>query len=98
MVLLGGGVVLGAAGVVTYAMARSDLADADAAPDYQHHADLVDSAHSKRTIAAVLGVAGIGLAGAAVVRYVLVRRSSARATVGVAPAAGGGLVTWGGRF
>jgi len=98
VVLLGGGVVLGVAGVATYASARSDLDAAGDAPDYQRHADLVDRAHGKRTIAVVLGVAGAGLAGAAIVRYVLVRRSSARATVGVASAPGGGLVTWEGRF
>ncbi len=98
-VLLGGGVLLGLAGVVTYASARSDLDDADAASNYQSHADLVDSAHSKRTIAAVLGAVGVGLVGAGVTRYVLVRRESASATVGVAPApGGGGLVTWSGRF
>jgi tetratricopeptide (TPR) repeat protein len=98
VVLLGGGVVLGAVGGATYASARADLDDAGAAPDYQRHADLVDRAHGKRTIAAVLGVAGIGLASAAVVRYVLVRRSSAHATVGVASTPGGGLVTWEGQF
>jgi tetratricopeptide (TPR) repeat protein len=97
-VLLGGGVVLGAAGIVTYTLARSDLDDAERAPDYQTHADLVDSAHGKRTIAAVLGVAGLGLTGAAVTRYLMVRRAGAQSTVGVAPAQGGGLVTWSGQF
>lgn len=98
-VLLGSGVVLGAIAVVTYASARSDLDAAEAAPDAGTHYELVDRAHDKRTIAAVLGVAGIGLAGAAVTRYVLVRRrAGARATVGVAPATGGGLVTWSARF
>jgi tetratricopeptide (TPR) repeat protein len=97
-VLLGGGVVLGIAGVVTYTSARSDLDDADAASDYQAHAELVDSAHGKRTFAAVLGVVGVGLAGAGVTRYVLVRRASASASVGLAPAGSGGLVTWSGRF
>jgi tetratricopeptide (TPR) repeat protein len=97
-VLLGGGVVLGGVATATYVAARADIADAEDAPDYQTHADLVDSAHSKRAFAAVLGVAGAGLVGAAAVRYVLVRRADAHATIGVAPAAGGGLVTWSGRF
>ncbi len=98
-VLLGGGVVIGAIAVVTYASARSDLEAAESAPDAPTHDELVDRARDKRTIAAVLGVAGIGLAGAAVTRYVLVRRrAGARPAVGVAPARGGGLVTWSGRF
>lgn len=97
-VLLGGGVVLGAAGIVTYTLALSDIEDAERASDYQAQADLVDSAHSKRTIAAVLGVAGLGLTGAAVTRYLMVRRAGTQSTVGLAPAQGGGLVTWSGRF
>ena len=97
-VLLGGGVLLGLAGVVTYASARSDVDAAEDATNYQSHADLVDSARSKRTIAAVLGAVGVGLVGAGVTRYVLVRRAGGSATVGVAPAPGGGLVTWSGRF
>jgi tetratricopeptide (TPR) repeat protein len=96
--LLGSGVLVGAAGIATYVSARADLADADAALDHQHHADLVDSAHNKRTYAVVLGAVGAGLATAAVVRYALVRRATARTTVGAAPAPGGGLVTWSGRF
>ena len=96
--LLGGGVVLGAAGIVTYLAARSNLDDAEDATDYQAHDDLVDRAHSKRLIAAVLGAAGVGLATAGVTRYVLRRRAGARSTVGAAPARGGGLVTWSGRF
>jgi tetratricopeptide (TPR) repeat protein len=97
-VLLGGGVVLGAAGIATYLSARSDLEDAEDATDYQAHTDLVDRAHGKRLIAAVLGAAGVGLAAAGVTRYVLQRRAGARSTVGVAPAPSGGLVTWSGRF
>jgi tetratricopeptide (TPR) repeat protein len=97
--LLGGGVVLGAIAVATYASARSDLDAAEAAPDVQTHDELAGRARDKRTIAAVLGVAGVGLAGAAVTRYVLVRRAGAPAAVGVTPApGGGGLVTWRVRF
>ena len=97
-VLLGGGGVLGLVAVLTYASARSDLDEAEAASDYQAHVDLVDGAHSKRTIAAVLGAVALGATGAAVTRYVLVRRAAGSTTVGVAPARGGGLVTWSGRF
>ena len=96
--LLGSGVLVGAASLATYASARADLSDADAAPDHQHYTDLVDSAHRKQTYAVVIGAVGAGLAVAAVVRYALVRRASARVTVGAAPAPGGGLVTWSGRF
>jgi len=96
--LLGGGVVLGGIGIVTYVSARSDISKSEDAPDYQAHEDLIDRAHGKRTIAAVLGVAGVGLTGAAVARYVLLRRAETNGTVGIAPARGGGLVTWSGRF
>ncbi len=97
--LLGGGIVLGAIAVATYASARSDLDAAEAAPDAATHDELADRAGDKRTIAAVIGVAGIGLAGAAITRYVLVsRRAGTRAAVGIAPASGGGLVTWSARF
>jgi hypothetical protein len=90
--------VLGAAGVIVYLSARGDLDDAEAAADLQAHDDLVDRAHGKRTLAAVLGAVSVGVTGAAITRYVLVRRAGTRATVGVAPARGGGLVTWAGRF
>jgi hypothetical protein len=91
--------VLGAIAVATYAAARSDLDAAEAAPDAGTYDELVDRAHGKRTVAAVLGVAGVGLAGAAITRYVLVgRRAGARATASIAPAPGGGLVTWSARF
>jgi tetratricopeptide (TPR) repeat protein len=96
--LLGGGIVLGVIAAVTYVSARSDLDDAEAASDYQAHADLVDDAHSKRTLAAVLGAVAVGVTGAAVTRYVLVQRAESSVTVGVAPTRGGGLVTWSGRF
>lgn len=96
--LAAGGLVLGAAGVVVYLSARGDLDDAEAASDLQAHDDLVDRAHGKRTLAAVLGAVSVGVTGAAITRYVLVRRAGTRATVGVAPARGGGLVTWAGRF
>ncbi|HSK00250.1 MAG TPA: hypothetical protein VK932_03375, partial [Kofleriaceae bacterium] len=98
--LLGGGVGLGAIAVAIYASARSDLDAAEAAPDVQTHDELAGRARDKRTIAAVLGVAGVGLAGAAVTHYVLVRRrAGSPAAVGVTPApGGGGLVTWRVRF
>jgi len=97
-VLVGGGVLLGGLGVATYISAWLGIEDAENATDYESHADLVDSAHSKRLIAVVLGGVGVGLAGAGVARYVMVRRAGAHATVGVAPARGGGLLTWSGRF
>ncbi len=95
--LIGGG-VLGVAAVALYVSARGDLDDAEAALDYQSHAELVDGAHGKRTFAAVLGAVGLGLTGAAIARYVLVRRASTPATIGITPSRGGGLVTWSGRF
>ena len=83
---------------MTYLGAGSTLDDAEAAADDQEHADLVESARGKRVLAVVLVGGGVALMAAAATRYYLVHRASAHATVGVAPAPGGGLVTWSGRF
>lgn len=96
--LLGGGVALAVAAAATYAAARSDLTGAEAQPDYQAHDELVGRARGKRAIAVALGAGAAALTGAAVTRYVLRGRAGARATVGLAPARGGGLVTWSGRL
>jgi tetratricopeptide (TPR) repeat protein len=96
--LLGGGVVLGVTAAVTYAAARSDLDEAEAAADYRAHDELVGRARGKRTIAVALGAGAAALTGAAVTRYLLRRRADARAVLGIAPTRAGGLVTWSGRF
>lgn len=100
LALAGGGVVLAVAGVAMYASARGQLDDAEAAPTYQEHVDLVDSAKSKRTTAVLLGTGGAALVGVAVVRFVLRDRDAERkvSAFSVQPRGDGALVTLGGSF
>lgn len=96
-----GGVVATIVGLVEYSRARSDL---DKAEDYAStsklaaYQDLVDSAHSKRTASVVLIGAGGALITAGIVHYVLRDRAMETRGVAVAPAHGGGVVTYEGRF
>ena len=103
---LGDGLVLGgvAAVVVGLVEYRSALSDLDAAENRTHtttlarYNQLVDRAHGKRTASIVLTGAGGALIAAGVARYILHDRSTEVRGVGVAPAHGGGVVTYLGRF
>ena len=96
-----GGVVAAAVGLVEY---RSALADLDTAEDrtrtttVARYRDLIDSAHGKRTASIVLLGAGGALITGGILRYALHDRSTEVSGVGVAPARGGGVVTYAGSF
>ena len=98
--LVAGGVVAAMVGLVEY---RSALSDLEAAGDrgttttLDRYHELVDNAHRKRTMSLVLAGAGGALIGAGIVRFVL-HREPTEVRVGVAPAHGGGVVTYGGSF
>src|SRR5262245_470128 len=92
---VGAGVVSLVVGVVMYSSAVSTLDDAEKATTYDKHKELVDSAHTKRNVGVVFGVAGLALAGFGAWHYVNHRSERA---VAVVPTAGGGVVTWMGRF
>jgi hypothetical protein len=98
--LVAGGAVAVVVGLVEY---RSALSDLDAAGDrgstttLDRYHELVDSAHRKRTMSIVLAGAGSALIGAGIVRFVL-HREPTEVRVGVAPAHGGGMVTYAGSF
>ena len=98
--LVAGGVIAALVGLVEY---RSALSDVDAAGDrgstttLDRYHELVDSAHRKRTMSIVLAGAGSALIGAGIVRFVL-HREATEVRVGVAPAHGGGMVTYAGSF
>lgn len=94
--LLGGGAALGVLGVVTYSLARADLADAESSATYGGYADGVDRAHRKRLLAGGLGIAGAVLVGAGAVR--LWQTHGRETKVAAAPTAGGGLLVLGGRW
>ncbi|MEJ7601456.1 MAG: hypothetical protein WKG01_26365 [Kofleriaceae bacterium] len=95
--LVGGGVACGVIALISYRGANRDLDAAEAADTYPAHAELVDSARGKRTLAMVLAGGGIALVGAGTVRYVLVR---GRESGGVAfgPSPHGGFVSWSGTW
>ncbi|HEX3758198.1 MAG TPA: hypothetical protein VHW23_05810 [Kofleriaceae bacterium] len=94
------GVVAVVVGLVEYHGAASDLdaaEDRTRAPTVTRYFQLVDEAHDKRTTALVVtGLGGLLIAGG-IVHYALHDRG-AEARVGVAPAPGGGVVSYAGRF
>lgn len=93
--LVSGGTVSAVVGIALYASARSTLDDAEAAPTYSEHARLVDDARTKRSLSVVFGVVGAAAIGVGIWRYTTVRSES---SMTVAPTAGGGMVSWQGRF
>jgi tetratricopeptide (TPR) repeat protein len=98
--LVAGGVIAAVIGFVEYSSALSDLdaaGDRDRTTTLDRYDELVAGAHQKRTMALVLTGAGGALIGAGIVRFVL-RSEPAEVRVGVAPAHGGGVVTYAGRF
>ena len=95
--LVAGGVAAGIAGVFEYRSAVRNRDRADTATDFQGYVDLVDRAHSQRTIAIVFGAAGAALVAAGGLHYMLTDRR-ARHAVSIGPSRGGGVVTWTGRF
>jgi len=103
---LGDGLVLGGvvATVVGFVEYRGALADLDAAENrttttsLDRYNELVDSAHGKRMVSVVLVGAGGALITAGILHYVLHDRTAEVRTVGVAPAHGGGVVTYEGSF
>ncbi len=96
--LAAGGAVLAIVGASRYRSALGDLDGAEAALTHAQHAKLVASAHSKRTYAAVFATGAAVLTGAAVVRFVMQRRTRESQDVTLVPTDGGGMVTWGGSF
>lgn len=96
-----GGIVATVIGVVEYRGALSDLDAAEDKTQTRNLADYhqrVDSAHGKRTASVVLVGAGGALITAGILRYVLHDRTTETRTVGIAPAHGGGVVTYEGSF
>ncbi|HEX7837482.1 MAG TPA: tetratricopeptide repeat protein [Kofleriaceae bacterium] len=103
---LGDSLVLGGVALVVVGLveSRGALSDLDTAGDrgstttLMRYHDLVGDAHDKRTASIVLVGAGSLLIAGGVARYVLHGRGAEVRDVGVAPARGGGVVTYGGRF
>src|SRR4051812_39137947 len=95
------GVTAAIVGLVEYRSAVSDLdaaEDRTAAPTVTRYSELVGEAHDKRTTALVLtGVGGLLIAGG-LVHYALRDRGAEARGLAIAPAPGGGMVTYEGRF
>lgn len=96
--LVGVGVVSTIVGVVMYSGAINKLDDAENAPTYQESQDLIDDAHSKRTLAVIFSVAGVAAIGVGAWHYLHFRKTEAKPAVSVTPTTTGGMVTWQGSF
>lgn len=96
-VLVVGGIGAGVVSVILYSGAKSDLDSAESATSIDAYESLVDSAHDKRTYAAILAAGGAALIGAGILRFALRDRGETR-HVAVTPASGGGFVTFSGGF
>jgi len=91
--LVGGGIVLGVVSVIFYQGARGKLDDAEAAPTYDEHDNLVSDAKSQRNLAVGFAIGSAALIGAGVARYIL-RDTGEAKRVAVTPISGGGAITW----
>jgi tetratricopeptide (TPR) repeat protein len=96
--LVGGGLVAAGAGVFVYISARKDLDDAENATSHDAYTDLVDGARSKRVLSVVLIGGGVALVGYGVTRIVMRKPAETEPRLSIAPARGGGIVSWGGSF
>lgn len=94
--LLGAGVVFLVAGGGFFASAQSSASAAGSAEDYPEFDRLAGLAHSRRNVAIGMTVAGSALVGAAVYRFVW--GGDRGRHIEATPAAGGGVVSFGGRF
>lgn len=92
------GVGASVTGLVLYMGARSRLDDADGATTYAAAATIVEDAHSKRNIAAIVGGVGAVALSVGVWRWTRVGKSTESRVALVPHADGGAVVTWGGRF
>jgi len=96
-----GGVLATVVGLVEYRSALSDLDTAENASStttLARYHELVDNARGKRATSIVFVGAGGALIVAGIVRYALRGDATEARTVGVAPAHGGGVVTYEGSF
>jgi tetratricopeptide (TPR) repeat protein len=96
-VLTGAGIAAGVTGFVLYRSALSVRDDADRAPTYEQHEELVDRAKSRQTIGVAVAAGGGALVVAGLIRYFVGDRTEQH-RVDVTPAADGGVVSWSGQF
>jgi hypothetical protein len=95
-VLTGGGAIALVTAGLEYRSARSALDDAEHATTLADYNKLVDSAHSDRTFALVLGAAGAALVAGGIVHYMMHGKTTETRGVAIVPTAGGGILTFSG--
>jgi tetratricopeptide (TPR) repeat protein len=93
-VLVVGGVTSLVLGGLAYRAARTDLDTAETVSTHQRYQELVDAAQTKRLVGVALLGGGAVLITAGVLRFMLRDNHTEVRRVGMAPARGGGLLTW----
>ncbi len=93
-VLVLGGATSLVLGGLAYRAARLDLDTAETVATHEQALELEDGAKTKRLIGVTLAGIGVGLVGAGVLRFVLRDARPEARRVGIAPARGGGLITF----
>jgi len=92
------GVVSGAAALLVLRSAHADRDAADTGLAYGAYEEQIAAARTKQTISIVLGVSSAALIAAGGVQLWLSSRGAGDHGVQIAPARGGGTVSWSGRF
>jgi len=93
-VLVVGGVTSLALGGLAYRAARTDLDTAETVSTHERYTELVEGAQTKRLVGVALLGGGAVLITAGVLRFMLRDNHTEVRRVGMAPARGGGLLTW----
>ncbi len=97
--VLGDVLVLGGAaslvlGGLAYRAAIADLDTAEGVTNHETYDELVDGARTKRLVGVALAGGGAVLVTAGILRFMLRDNHAEVRRVGIAPASGGGLLTW----
>jgi tetratricopeptide (TPR) repeat protein len=93
-VLVIGGVTSLVLGGLAYRAARTDLDNAEKAMSHERYEDLLDAGKTKRLVGVAFAGGGAVLITAGVLRFALRDKHTEVRRVGLAPARGGGLLTW----
>jgi tetratricopeptide (TPR) repeat protein len=93
-VLVAGGVTSLVLGGLAYRAAVTDLDTAEMVNTNEKYLELVDGAHTKRLVGVALATGGAVLVTAGVLRFMLRDKHTEVRRVGLAPARGGGVLTW----
>ena len=95
--IVGTGVAATVVGLLFYRSASADLDAAEGSANLAAYRDLVHEAHNRRATAVIMMSGGGILLITGIAKYLHPTRRETHA-VGIVPASGGGLVTFGGRF